>query len=74
MTDDEWELKRNRAILAAFQSGRPVFADSDGELRYVDGEADPIPDEIGVTQEALPKANAKRGWWAPLRRWFGDRS
>jgi hypothetical protein len=35
MTDDEWDLKRNRAILAAFQIGRPVFADSDGELRYV---------------------------------------
>ena len=42
MTDDEYEQRRKRAILAAFQTGRPVFADSEGELRYADGDRAPL--------------------------------
>lgn len=70
MTDDEWELKRNHAILAAFQSGRPVFADSEGELRYVDGAGEAVPDEVGVSTHGMPRAKlafrraARASYWA----------
>ena len=71
MTDDEWELKRNRAILAAFQTGRPVFADSDGEMRYIDGDGESLP-EAGVPMEKLPRASlalrraARASYWAAV--------
>lgn len=58
MTDEEWEKQRKRAILAAFQTGRPVFADSEGEMRYVDGNGERLPDEVGVTKAPIPKATA----------------
>lgn len=48
MTDEEWEQQRKRAVLAAFKTGRPVFADTDGELRYVDGKGEPL---AGVAQK-----------------------
>jgi len=73
VTDDEWELKRNRAILAAFQSGRPVFADSDGQRRYVDGEGEALPaDEAAIPMEKLPRATlalrkaARASYWAAV--------
>jgi hypothetical protein len=56
VTDEEWEKQRARAILAAFQTGRPVFADSEGEMRYVDGNGERLPDEVGVPQAPIPKA------------------
>lgn len=65
MTDDEWSRQRDRAIMAAFQTGRPVFADNAGELRYVDGSSEQVPGEIGQAAgrvvrktEALPRATA----------------
>jgi len=70
MTDDEWELKRNRAVLAAFQSGRPVFADSEGQFRYIDGEGEPLAN--GVPMEKLPRAKlalrkaARASYWAAV--------
>ena len=73
MIDDEWEARRQRAILAAFQTGRPVFADSDGEMHYADGAKEPLADEVGVPQTPLPGAQAKVTWRARLRRWFGGR-
>jgi hypothetical protein len=45
MTDNEWEQQRQRAILAAFQTGRPVFADTDGELRYTDGDREQLAED-----------------------------
>jgi len=36
MTNATWEQRRKFAVEAAFQTGRPVFADSEGELRYAD--------------------------------------
>ena len=72
MTDEEWELKRNRAILAAFQTGRPVFADSDGEMRYVDGDGEQLTDDVGVPMEKLPRAAAalrraaRASYWAAV--------
>lgn len=69
MTDDDWEQQRQRAILAAFQSGRPVFADTTGELRYVDGSGESLAADVGV-----PKASvldeAKGNWWARIKRRF----
>jgi hypothetical protein len=47
VTDDEWEQQRSRAILTALQTGRPVFADSDGVLRYIDGAREPVTDAAG---------------------------
>ena len=65
MTDDAWEKQRVRAILTAFQTGRPVFADNAGELRYVDGSGEQVPEEIGQAAgrvargaEPLPRATA----------------
>lgn len=73
MTDDEWELKKNRAILAAFQTGRPVFADNEGEMRFADGDQEPLADDIGMPKTALPSAAVKLSLWARVRRWFGGR-
>ncbi len=36
--DHAWKVQHDRAINAAIQTGRPVFADSDGELRFADGD------------------------------------
>ncbi|HSX23373.1 MAG TPA: hypothetical protein VLE97_11420 [Gaiellaceae bacterium] len=74
MTDDEWEEQRRRAVLAAFQTGRPVFADTDGELRYVDGDREPLADDVGMPKTALPSAEVKITWWGRIRRWFVERS
>lgn len=74
MTDDEWEQHRQRSILAAFQTGRPVLGDSDGELRYADGAQEPVDDDVGVLQKPLPAATIKRSWWTRVKRWLGGRS
>jgi hypothetical protein len=58
VTDDEYEQRRSRAILAAFQTGRPVFADSDGEMRYADGDREPLADDVGVVMQPIPRATA----------------
>ena len=58
MTNEEWERLRTRAIMGAFQTGRPVFADSEGELRYADGDREPVPVEVGVAKEPVPRATA----------------
>jgi hypothetical protein len=75
MTDEEWEKRRMRAAMTAFQTGRPVLADSEGELRYADGNCEPLGDEIGVPKTPLPDATmktvAKLTWRERLRRWFG---
>ena len=55
MTDDDWEEQRNRAILAAFQTGRAVFADTDGELRFADGNQEAIPADVGLAREPIPQ-------------------
>jgi hypothetical protein len=75
VTDDEYELQRNRAILAAFQTGRPVFADNEGEMRYADGEREPLADDVGVPQTAVPQAaTISRSWWSRMKCWLGGRS
>jgi hypothetical protein len=47
VTDEEWEKQRARAVAAAFQTGRPVFADTDGALRYADGAREEVPPGVG---------------------------
>ena len=74
MTDDEWEKQRARAVLAAFQTGRPVFADTDGELRYADGSGERLPDHAGVPQTPLPGATVEVTWWERFKRRIGRRS
>ena len=56
MTDEEWEKQRNRAVTAAFQTGRPVFADTDGELRYADGAKETVPAEAGDGKHPVQRA------------------
>ena len=58
MNDDDWEEQRNRAILAAFQTGRTVFADTDGELRFADGNQEAVPAEVGLVAQPLPAVRA----------------
>lgn len=58
MTDDEWEKQRNRAILAAFQTGRPVLADTDGVLRYANDDREPLPEDVGIAKQPIPRAIA----------------
>lgn len=54
MTDEEWDKQRHRAILAAFQTGRPVFADTEGVLRYADGSKEPLAADVGIVHPASP--------------------
>lgn len=42
MTDDEWQKRRELAILTTFKTGRSVFADTDRELRYRAGDREPV--------------------------------
>jgi hypothetical protein len=58
VTDEEWEQRRKRVILAAFQTGRPVFAGSDGALHYADGDHEQLAADVGVTKEPIPQATA----------------
>ena len=59
MTDEEWEKRRTRAVLTAFQTGRPVFADTDGVLRYTDGAKETVPaDAAGVGKPPVSRATA----------------
>lgn len=48
MTDDEWEEHRNRAISTAFLTGRPTCADTNGVLRYADGDQEAISVDVDV--------------------------
>ena len=56
MNDNDWEEQRNRAILAAFQTGRTVFADTDGELRFADGKQEAVPEDVGLARQPIPQA------------------
>ena len=58
MNDDDWEEQRNRAILAAFQTGRTVFADTDGKLHFADGNQEAVPADVGLVSQPLPSAQA----------------
>lgn len=73
MTDEDWEKRRERSILAAFQTGRPVFSDTEGELRYADGDCEPLPDDVGVPNVEVATATAHEtsiqlSWWGRLKR------
>lgn len=69
MNDDEWNRLRNRAILEALRTGRSVFVDSDGQLRYGDSASDDVEDAaMDLPQVVLPKPS----WWLRVRqRWGG---
>lgn len=73
MTDDEWEQARARAIATAFQTGRPVFADSDGDLKFADDDtsvpADVIQDAVMVTA-VEPIRPQGLGWWERVKNTF----
>lgn len=58
MNDEEWEQHRRRAVLTAFQTGRAVFADTDGVLRYTDGAKETVPADVGVGKPPVPQATA----------------
>ena len=68
MTDDDWEQQRQRAILAAFQTGRPVFADTTGEMRHVDGACEPLAGDVGTSKALAPDVDT---WWMKIKRRFG---
>jgi hypothetical protein len=68
MTRDEWEQTRKRAIEAAFQTGRPVFADSEGALCYADGDCEQLP--IGNTELPIPDLSTPPAWWTRALRWL----
>lgn len=60
MTDDEWEKLRARAISTEFETGRPVFDDTDGVLRFSDGAREEVPDDVdvAVSEQTVPRATA----------------
>ena len=58
MTNEEWAKQRMRAIMAAFQTGRPVVADTDGELRHADGVRESLPADVAVARQPVPRAMA----------------
>lgn len=70
MDDETWEKQRVRSILAAIQTGRRVFADSDGVLRYADGDREPLADDVGLSKEPLPLAKVKLSLWSRVWRWI----
>jgi hypothetical protein len=74
VTDDVWEQRRKRAIMVAFQTGRPVFGDSEGALHYADGDREPIADDAGMAARPLPAAAVQRTWWARVKHWLGGRT
>ena len=55
MNGPEWDKQRERAILAVFQTGRPVFTDSDGQLRYTDGAGEPVAEDVGFPGRIFPR-------------------
>jgi hypothetical protein len=57
---------RYRAALAAFQSGRPVFANTEGEMRYVDGDCEPVVGAAGGLPMAITLA--RPSLWARIWR------
>ncbi len=69
----DWEQQRDRAIAAAFQTGRPVFADSDGEMRYADGDREQLADDVGFTKGCLPEAMVRVSRISRLKRWLVGR-
>jgi hypothetical protein len=72
MGDDDWEKLRDRSILAAFQTGRPVFGDTEsGVLRYADGDCEPLPNDVGVPKAEVATAReapSQPSWWERLWR------
>jgi hypothetical protein len=64
VTDDDWEHRRDRAIMATIQTGRAVFADTDGELRYADGNREPLADDIGVVEAPAVASLASAERWS----------
>ena len=56
MTDEEWEKQRERTIATSIQTGRPVVANADDELRFADGDRERVPDNVGVVMQPLPTA------------------
>jgi hypothetical protein len=42
-TPPSMDALEERAVRAAFETGRPVFADSDGRLQFCDGEQEDVP-------------------------------
>jgi hypothetical protein len=62
MTNAMWEQQRKFAIAAAFQTGRPVFADSEGELRYADFNSE--------AELPVPELSKSPTWWTRAIRWL----
>ena len=72
VTNEEWEKLRLLAIMTAFQTGRPVFADDDGELRYSDGDREKVPADVDAVKAPIPRAMTRApGWWSRVQRWLG---
>jgi hypothetical protein len=40
------------------ETGRPVFADSEGELRYGAGDRERLADDVGIAKQPVPQATA----------------
>lgn len=64
MTDDDWDRHRDRAIMAALQTGRAVLADTDGELRYADGNREPLADDSSVVKSPAVASAARAERWS----------
>ena len=71
MTDDEWEKQRSRAVMAAFQTGRPVFADNDGVLRFTDGAKELVPADSGVGRQPVSRAMSPAARAERASHWAG---
>jgi hypothetical protein len=74
MSYDDWDKYRSRAIMTAMQTGRPVFADSEGVMRFADGDKEPVGGDVGWTGQGVPVATVKVSWWARLKQMFGKRN
>jgi hypothetical protein len=70
VTDDEWKQRRKHAFEAVFQSGRPVFADSEGAFHYADGGREQLSDS--AAELPIPELTPPPPWWARVIRWLKE--
>lgn len=69
MSDPDWEARRSRAVMAAMQTGRPVFVGADGIMRFGDGAQEPVGDELGYIGKWVPiAATVRPSWWTRLKK------
>jgi hypothetical protein len=70
VTDDGWKQMRKRTIEATFQSGRSVFANSEGAFHRADGGCEQLSDS--TAELPIPELTPPPPWWARVIHWLKE--